>query len=438
MKPALQLSALLTLLVLGSLSPQSGMAATPVQKLTLIYAGNLDGELEPCGCSKEGDMGGIRRHATLLQELRRQHPGLVLISSGGLLATDSTTDRIKNKYILRGIQTLGYDAIGLQARDLQFGPELLLTEPLPWVASNGMEQGFARSRLIRRKQLGLRFFSWMPPPDARLQKMQSRQLSRSQSIERLRQEIQQARRQGNLIVLSTAQTLAEIQTLMPLMDIDILLIKSAHEVYGPPQQLGHTLVLQPGSRGMRFGQIELEIDQQHRIQFYQHKVIPMPPSVAESAQLADWYDAYNEELKQDYLKRVELRKASDTGTSPYAGVDKCQGCHQKAYKNWQQSQHAHAFASLEKVSKAFDPNCIGCHTVGFEQPGGYLDEMLTEHLQNVQCESCHGAAGAHVTSAGKQATVNKGWSKEKICTQCHVGSHSPSFKLESYWSKIAH
>ena len=49
---------------------------------TLVYSGNLDSELEPCGCSEEGDLGGLRRHATVLAQLREQHPELVALSSG--------------------------------------------------------------------------------------------------------------------------------------------------------------------------------------------------------------------------------------------------------------------------------------------------------------------------------------------------------------------
>lgn len=268
--------------------------------------------------------------------------------------------------------------------------------------------------------------------------MLNKQIATPHSIKLLLKDIKHAKQQGDLTILTTAQTLAEIQKSIDLTNIDILLIKSAHEVYGLPQQVGHTLVLQPGSRGMRLGRVELSIDPQRRIQSYQHHVITLPTSIPEAADYADWYEAYNAELKQDYLQRVELRKATETGTSPYTGAEKCQACHQNIYKSWQASRHAHAFASLERVNKSFDPNCIGCHSVGFEKPGGFMDEMITEHLMNVQCESCHGAGSTHVSAAGKKPTQHKGWAREKICQQCHVGSHSPSFTMENYWPKIAH
>jgi len=90
------------------------------------------------------------------------------------------------------------------------------------------------------------------------------------------------------------------------------------------------------------------------------------------------------------------------------------------------------------VNKIFDPNCVGCHSVGYEKPGGYIDSSMTSHLTNVQCENCHGAARAHVDAGGSKPVTNKDWQPPQMCAQCHIGSHSPSFKFENYWPKISH
>lgn len=428
------------LILLSGCAPSTQSSINPVDnsRITLIYSGNLNGELEPCGCTKEGDLGGLRRRATMVQQLRRQHPDLFLISAGGLLAIDSAADRIKNKYILKGMRKLGYDAIGVQQRDLLFGPELLAAEQLPWVASNQADNQFKPSRRITHTKTTISFFSLMNTQEKPLKNMHAKPITSKQSLAVMLRDIRQAKQQGDLIVLATAQTLAETQKTIALKNIDILLIKAAHEVYGPPQQVGHTLVLQPGSRGMRLGQVDLLLDKHHRIKSYQHHIIQLPTSIAEAAGYASWYEDYNAELKQDYLKRAALRKATETGKSPYAGAEKCQTCHQAAWQSWQKSQHAHAFTSLQKVSKTVDPNCIGCHSVGFEKAGGYIDELITDHLMNVQCESCHGAGNEHVSSSGKRPLENKDWSTEKMCRQCHVGSHSPLFSVKQYWPKIAH
>lgn len=154
--------------------------------------------------------------------------------------------------------------------------------------------------------------------------------------------------------------------------------------------------------------------------------------------MKEWYAEYNDRVKQAYLRSVEIRKAVELKERNYVGADACRGCHQKAYEIWSNSQHAKAFDSLALVNKAFDPNCIVCHTVGFNEEGGYIDYEDTVHLTDVQCESCHGAARNHVTSNAKKPPEKHQWPKEKMCIQCHTHKNSPGFNLESYWTKISH
>src|SRR3569623_2714230 len=135
---------------------------------------------------------------------------------------------------------------------------------------------------------------------------------------------------------------------------------------------------------------------------------------------------------------VALRKAQEQCQTPFAREEQCKNCHSAAYAKWNQSRHAHAFPSREDVNKAFDPNCIQCHSVGFKQAGGVIDLDLTPQLSSVQCESCHGAAREHVLSAGAKRTANADMAAPKMCAQCHTEPPSPSFKFEKYWPRIAH
>jgi|GEM_PF-7059076 len=103
--------AALVALLLGTAGPASAA------ELSILYSGNLNGELEPCGCSEESNLGGILRRATIIDRLRAERPDLIAISNGGLLDWTTTTDTIKNRFILKGFAQLGYDAVGVQWRD---------------------------------------------------------------------------------------------------------------------------------------------------------------------------------------------------------------------------------------------------------------------------------------------------------------------------------
>ncbi|NOX42670.1 MAG: hypothetical protein GXP19_02910 [Gammaproteobacteria bacterium] len=410
-------------------------------KFTLIYSGNLNGELEPCGCAEETDLGGIKRRASMIQTLRKENPAMFLITSGGLITSESPRDKLKSQYILKGIATMNYDAIGVQWRDLAYGEEFLKNDTLttlPWVASNWHNDNFDKQLFIMRNNIKLAFFNWLDPKNSPQQQMQGKHQSVSDNINTLTELIKKAKDNNAVTVLSTTLSLKKALKQIPLDHIDVLLIRSAHEVYSEPQLHKSTLVLQPGSRGMRLGRVDIKLNKKNKIDKFKQEVIRLPDSIADAAYLTQWYDQYNAKVKEDYLKRVAIRKKLETGESQFAGENICKTCHAKEHKIWQASKHASAFEELEAVNKAFDPDCIVCHTVGFEKTGGFIDSTVTANLLNVQCESCHGASREHANSGGKTKVSNHGWPKEKVCAQCHVGSHSPSFKVDSYWPKIIH
>lgn len=422
------------LLLFGFVTPEPAVGDT----LSIVYSGNFNGELEPCGCTEGANFGGIKRRATLVDQLREQDPDLIVLSAGGLVSHGAAGDRRRGKYILKGFSALNYDAIAVQWPDLAYGTEFTTAEKLPWVASNWLDQTFTRQLEIKRADRTLTFFSWLDPESSPLRKMKGGNPRIDQDVQALQQSLAMADRRDSLTVLATTLPLASLQQLIALNVIDILLIKANHEVYGEPFLHGKTLVLQPGTRGMRVGKLQLQLNQQGDIEQWRHEVIPLSASIADAPRLAAWYEAYNAETKEAYQKKAALRKLRMSGTSPYVGAKECETCHPSEYAAWQTSQHRLTFKNLQSIGKDFDPACLVCHTVGFDRSGGFVDRYITSHLTGVQCESCHGTGRGHINTEGKQRTAHADWPPEKICRQCHNRSHSPSFDMKQYWPKIAH
>lgn len=408
------------------------------EKAVVVYSGNLDGELEPCGCSEEGDLGGLRRRATTLDALREESPELIAVSSGGLIAVDFATDSIKNRYILQGMQLLGYDAIGVQWADLTQGIELLTPSALPFVASNWLDDTFLQVKSLMRPGIKLAYLQWLDPTASPYRKMPGATPRVSDSRDRLYAALMSAREKAMTTMVGTTLTLEQAASQLPMELIDILVIKAKYEKFGNPFIQGTTLVVQPGSRGMRLGRLDLKIDPSGRISSWSHLVIPMPNTLANSPKMVSWYSAYNAEVKTDYLRRVKDRKALNAGKSPYLGAQGCSQCHSNNHELMSNTDHAAAFAKLEQVGKSFDPNCLECHTLGLGKPGGYLDQYLTPHLANVQCESCHGPGRQHAESGGSPALIELAKPTASVCIQCHNPSHSPGFEFDSYWARIQH
>lgn len=430
----MRVRALLAALLLGTAATAPAGSAT----LTLIYSGNLNGEIEPCGCTRETDYGGILRRATALERLRSEtDTPPVVLTTGGLLSTFAADDEVKNTFILTGTARLKYDVVGVQWTDFTHGVDFLTSKGLPLVASNWRDGAIPSSRSVRRGDVELRVFQWLDPAESPYREMKGAHSPVTEDTQGLAAALAAAKAEGAITLLATTLPPPAAESLAPLEHVDVLLVQAKPDQPGEPRQVGGTLVLQPGTRGMRLGRADLKI-QEGRLAGWSHAVLELDDKVADSTGLQAWYADYNAQVRADYQRRVAERKARKSGASPYAGAETCAACHATADRSWRESRHAHAFATLEGVGKSFDPNCIVCHTVAFGQDGGYLDTALTGHLSNVQCESCHGGARAHVQSEGTTPTAYADRGVGTVCGQCHNASHSPSFEFGAYWPKVVH
>ena len=421
--------------------------------LVIIYSANLQGELEPCGCTSETDFGGILRRASTLEKLKTKYPDSILVSGGGLLDLEGDTQRIKNDFILKAIDGLGYDAVNLQWRDLTLGEDFLTQYAIPWFSSNHHGGGFNQAIELERGPYELAFYGLLDPSQAPLDKYKSLLLEKQQTLLKKLESVDSAVLQVAFVDRSYADLQAATADSMfagldDLAGLDVLIAPSGVPEFAEPTFVDGLLVLGPGHRGMRLGVIELTYSAENqnggpKLQVVSNQVIELDKQVVDSQTWLPWYDEYNEAVRLDFEREVAIQKERRSGEGPYVGADACKGCHLEAYEAWQQSVHAKALDILKAKGKAFDPECVQCHVVGLGEDGGYLSELLTPELAHVQCESCHGPRRDHVknpVAADKQDADVKEHSKSKgaVCLTCHNEKHSPSFDFETYWPQIEH
>lgn len=132
---------------------------------------------------------------------------------------------------------------------------------------------------------------------------------------------------------------------------------------------------------------------------------------------------------------------NDNGTvaeRAFVGAATCQACHAGAHSDWVQTGHAGAFETLRGIGQHTNAACVGCHTVGFGETDGFVDEAITPDLVGVQCENCHGAAGAHARNPGDlslRPVVMGALQSAAICGVCHTDAHHPTY---DEWSLSRH
>ena len=123
----------------------------------------------------------------------------------------------------------------------------------------------------------------------------------------------------------------------------------------------------------------------------------------------------------------------------YVGSVACQSCHPGAYEVYQKTAHAHAWKTLEDAGKMCDLGCIGCHTVGYEKPGGFCRLVDAEKNKNVGCENCHGPGRGHISNPHNRSA----WSSlfkpnpgSDVCISCHNQEHSDQFDFKKYLPQV--
>jgi hypothetical protein len=190
--------------------------------------------------------------------------------------------------------------------------------------------------------------------------------------------------------------------------------------------------VQPGPRGQKLGELRVSVHPNGEKSFH-FRMIRLDSSVKDDPEMVKLYEKYNEEIETLFFATLTARR-QNSGKKAFATEKQCQTCHQEAHEVWTQSRHGKAYNTLRKINKAFDPECLVCHVTGFNQPGGFISEVDTPELKNVQCEVCHGSGLQHMEAP----EPGFGQNARKACKRCHVKNHSPRFDFSRYWPKIKH
>ncbi len=161
------------------------------------------------------------------------------------------------------------------------------------------------------------------------------------------------------------------------------------------------------------------------------KKMPEQPAVAEKTKA---YNATLCESSKRATASLECERAAE-GTASFVGNDACVGCHPAAMAHWRTTKHARAVETLEIAGKLCDLGCIGCHTTGFNTPGGFCSPQKIGPFADVGCEMCHGAGSLHAQTSKMVAPFVKSPSAN-VCLQCHTKEHSDLFDFEKYRPRI--
>ncbi len=419
--------------------------------LTLLFTCDVRGRLVPCGCFT-GQMGGLTRVASLVGKGRQ--PGILKVDIGDALEGPADFELIEYRYIQQAFALMGYEALNIGHREAQLTAaqlrELRATSPVPMLSANLLDAStgepiFDAFRIVRRGAWRIALVGVLDSRSI------GETLGESLAVESMEASLGKLlpalKPQADFIVLLAFASDAAMRELAKqFYELDIIL---GGKVSQPSQQLSRenrSLILATTNESRALGTLAVTLDAPARVKPVTGEVILVSDRIAQDDEIAALAASYRSEIRRTRLAiddPATLQKDMVPGVkaaATYIGSEHCITCHPSAAKVWQASAHAHGWETLVARDADADPNCIGCHSVGFGAPSGYRREFKSSKLVNIGCESCHGPGSQHVEQrrAGFADRDHFRTLGAGDCQKCHHGEFSRPFEWDRFWPTVRH
>lgn len=448
----------------------------PAPRAVIVVTGELDGYIEPCGCTgKENQKGGLSRRRNFLRAIEAAGWPLVAVDLGGQVRRFGRQTEAKFQSIVDGLRAMGYAGVGFGPADLRLPAEELIAAvaavgdaPTPFIGGNvgllGIDAGITpRFRVVEAGGLRIGITTVLGDGAAAQFRNDDVQVVPSaRGLADVAAGLAKERCDHQvLLAWATPEETRALAAAYPQFDI-VATAGGADEPPLEPQSLpGGAMLVELGHKGMFAVAIGLfDAPQQRRAQR-----VPLDARWGEAADMIEVLANYQRKLETLGFQGLGIVPIRHPSGRRFAGSAACADCHAHAYEVWEGTPHASALATLEEQMprRDADPECVSCHVVGWApqrfEPfeGGFAGMQATPHLAHQGCENCHGPAAAHTavergdvrasdeerdrlrrelvlslaTPEGRQKAVNN-------CLECHDLDNSPGFDFDAYWPQVEH
>ncbi len=397
--------------------------------LTVFLTGNELGSMKPCGCSG-GQLGGFGRRSAVLKSAAKDRR--LILDTGSLAAGEGEQDLIKFNVIVRAFELLGYDLVNLTKDDLKLARNLGLLgnmgPDLKVISAEGAVDANVPSRFSKQVSSdGKKYAVTVVSFDMRsagIEQVEGLFGPASSDSQDVRILITRGCEPDK--VDSVAKKLGFVDCVVCADDAD-----DRPRVIGDPDR--KPLVVTAGRLGKYVGRLDVIAGKGSlKLRF---QPVAVTEDLAEDQALKRLYEEYQLIVKESGLLEKQGRISLPDGLQ-YTGSASCKACHTYAYEKWSEKKHADAYATLEKVGSAYDPECVVCHSVGMRYESGFGTPEKTPQLKDVGCENCHGPGSEHIETAGEKRTVEP----RSECADCHTPDNSAHYNGNEaeYFEKIIH
>ncbi|HPF69079.1 MAG TPA: multiheme c-type cytochrome [Candidatus Krumholzibacteria bacterium] len=386
----------------------------------------------------------MARRATFFDNLWAENRAVLTVDGGDLFGQRTRDDEHQTEFLCEATADFGYDGIGLGEFDLNYGEEFLhrMMEQyhLPFTSANVRDTTGALvvPEFLVVERGGIRFgLVSVLDPAQRIMTLTGEEgrYVVADPVQTLREVIPRIRQQAQTIVLlghlgdtTTETVIREVK------GIDIAVIGHTFRNLTAERVIDDTILLGSGYEGRFIGRADLFVrGTDGKVMAVQVKTTDFDDKIPDNPEMAEKIAAYKKDLQEfKEAKRSAYPRAFGSEKEEFLADRSCMGCHREAWDAYASSAHYQAFGTLRKQGQTDEPECLSCHTTGYQYKNGYADEAPFNRLINVQCEACHGYGTEHDRGGAWKAQA------KDSCVACHDQKNSPNFDYATYWEKIKH
>jgi hypothetical protein len=367
------------------------------------------------------------------------------VDSGDFFGQAGDQDSLKSEYMVKAMDKLGYDVVTLGEREFNFGQAFLLgtfkKTKIDVVSSNlfyaDTKKPFVKPYVIRRMcNTRVAFFGLMSSDMTFRTLPSDRKLEIKDPIATAKALVPELRKKADIVVLLSHIGLTEGQRLtLEVPGIDVMIFGHQPGLFREIAKTNGVINTRSGERGQYIPGIHLVVED-GKLTSYDGEVVTLDDKVPADDEMNKAVDAFNDEMNRRFSAAPAQAPAQAQpvalASDHYLGEKNCRRCHEAEYQMYSTEDHARAFATLTKNQRDASPECLPCHVVGYNQPGGFASKTATPDLVNVQCENCHGMGTKH---PDKDAQVVVG---PDVCLTCHTQQQNPNFDYDEALKHIVH
>lgn len=353
-------------------------AEAPPVTLRIYYSANREGEIEPCGCQVH-QWGGLDRWSALLSRDDVLNEVTLKVEAGDSFFSLPEMDpgrlereKLRAKVMAKAFRRVGLNAFTPGERDLAAGvpflKELEIESGAVFLAANlGYREGkapFASHFLIERNELRIGLIGVVGQKALRVTSMKV-----TDPAAAVRRSLSDLRKDDpHVIVVLSHAGLEEDRALAKIDGVDLIVGSHSQDALEQPERFGKAAIVQSPNQGQQAGRIRLQFPAREWIE---HKWLPVDGTAGADATVTAWIAEYKEAVRQLALKQSEPAAPATPDRPFVANPNFCKNCHRKQYDFWAETKHSSAILVLQSKNQLFDPDCVGCHTLGYGAAGGF-------------------------------------------------------------------